>query len=429
MGGKALLLVVMGFSLITMISDKDMNFSSTRTVDNMANYYLDMNAHNIAVSGANMGANQIFLDPTWTAGFNHVSFDGGTINVSVDILDATKNVRRIVSIGTYKDMSDTVLVTLQPSKFSKFAYYSVSEGGTIYWTTGDTVWGPIHTQDYLNVSGTPVFMDKTTSLLGLKSQNGYWQYSGYGWHRTKVWVSTDTPQFVGGFESGVDKPLPSASVSDVQTDALAGGYNFTGHDTVYVTFKDDSISYKYSYNATPTTVLGSSLAPNGIIFATGATLRLQGTVSGRYTVGASSVTSASWPYATIGGNVYLDNDIVYKTDPQVNPNSTDMLGIVSQQNVLVTNNSANNSDINIDASIFCQNGGFGAENYSTRPVSGNINLLGGIQQNVRQAVGTFNSYGITSGFNKRYMYDGRLLYSSPPSYPNTGSFEIVSWYE
>ena len=429
MGGKALLLVVMGFSLITMISDKDMNFSSTRTVDNMANYYLDMNAHNIAVSGANMGANQIFLDPTWTAGFNHVSFDGGTINVSVDILDATKNVRRIVSIGTYKDMSDTVLVTLQPSKFSKFAYYSVSEGGTIYWTTGDTVWGPIHTQDYLNVSGTPVFMDKTTSLLGLKSQNGYWQYSGYGWHRTKVWVSTDTPQFVGGFESGVDKPLPSASVSDVQTDALAGGYNFTGHDTVYVTFKDDSISYKYSYNATPTTVLGSSLAPNGIIFATGATLRLQGTVSGRYTVGASSVTSASWPYATIGGNVYLDNDIVYKTDPQVNPNSTDMLGIVSQQNVLVTNNSANNSDINIDASIFCQNGGFGAENYSTRPVSGNINLLGGIQQNVRQAVGTFNSYGITSGFNKRYMYDKRLLYSSPPSYPNTGSFEIVSWYE
>ena len=230
MGGKALLLVVMGFSLITMISDKDMNFSSTRTVDNMANYYLDMNAHNIAVSGANMGANQIFLDPTWTAGFNHVSFDGGTINVSVDILDATKNVRRIVSIGTYKDMSDTVLVTLQPSKFSKFAYYSVSEGGTIYWTTGDTVWGPIHTQDYLNVSGTPVFMDKTTSLLGLKSQNGYWQYSGYGWHRTKVWVSTDTPQFVGGFESGVDKPLPSESVSDVQTDALAGGYNFTGHE-------------------------------------------------------------------------------------------------------------------------------------------------------------------------------------------------------
>ena len=318
---------------------------------------------------------------------------------------------------------------MQPSKFSKFAYYSVSEGGTIYWTTGDTVWGPIHTQDYLNVSGSPVFMGKTTTKLGLKSQNGYWKYSGYGWHKTKVWVSTDTPQFVGGFESGVDEPLPTASVSDVQTDALAGGYNFTGHDTVYVTFKDDSISYKYSYNATPTTVLGSSFAPNGIIFATGATLKLQGTVSGRYTVGASSVTSSSWPYVTKGGNVYLDNDIVYKTDPQVNPNSTDMLGIVSQQNVLVTNNSANNSDINIDASIFCQNGGFGAENYASRPPSGNINLLGGIQQNIRQPVGTFSYYGIVSGFNKRYKYDNRLLYSSPPSYPNTGSFEIVSWYE
>ena len=430
MGGKALLLVVMGFSLIMMVTDKDMNFSSTRTVDNMANYYLDMNAHNIAVSGANMGANQIFLDPAWTAGLHDIPFDDGTIDVSVDILDATKNIRRITSIGTYKDISDTVLVTLQPSKFSKFAYYSVSEGGTIYWTTGDTVWGPIHTQDYLNVSGSPVFMGKTTSLLGLKSENGYWKYSGYGWHRTKVWVSTDTPQFVGGFESGVDKPLPSASVTDVQADALSGGYNFTGHDTVYVTFKDDSISYKYSYNSTPTTVLGSSLAPNGVIFATDATLRLQGTVSGRYTVGASSVTTTSgWHTITTGGNVYLDNDLVYKTNPQTNPNSTDMLGIVSERNVLITNNTANNSDINIDASIFCQDGGFGAEDYSTRPPSGNINLLGGIQQNVRQAVGTFDSSGITTGFNKRYKYDDRLLYSSPPSYPNTGSFEIVSWYE
>ena len=90
MGGKALLLVVMGFSLITMISDKNMNFSSTRTVDNMANYYLDMNAHNIAVSGANMGANQIFMNPSWTTGFHNVSFDNGTINVSVKILELQK---------------------------------------------------------------------------------------------------------------------------------------------------------------------------------------------------------------------------------------------------------------------------------------------------------------------------------------------------
>lgn len=430
MGGKALLIVVMGFSLIFMVTDKNMSFTSTRTVQNMADYYLDMNAHSIAVSGANMGANQIFLNSSWTTGFNNISFSDGTIDVNVQILDAVKNIRRIVSIGTFKGISDTVLVTLQPSKFSKFAYYSVSEGGTIYWTTGDTVWGPLHTQDYLNVSGSPVFMDKATTKLGLKSQNGYWQYSGSGRHRTQVWVSTDTPQFIGGFESGVDKPLPPANVSGVEADAISGGHDFSGQDTVYVTFKNDSVSYKYNYNATSTTVLGSTFAPNGVIFASGATLRLQGTVNGRYTVGASSVTTTSgWHTTTTGGNVYLDNDIVYKTDPETDPTSTDMLGIVSEQNVLITNNTVNNSDINIDASIYCQDGGFGAENYSSRPPAGNINLLGGVQQNTRQPVGTFNSYGISSGFNKRYKYDERLLNSSPPSYPNTGSFEIVSWYE
>jgi hypothetical protein len=95
----------------------------------------------------------------------------------------------------------------------------------------------------------------------------------------------------------------------------------------------------------------------------------------------------------------------------------------------MTDNPPNHSDINIHASIYCEKGGFGAQNYSSRPISGNINLLGGIIQHTRRAVGTFGSGGIKSGFAKRYRYDERLRIASPPFFPGTGGFEIVSWYE
>jgi hypothetical protein len=95
----------------------------------------------------------------------------------------------------------------------------------------------------------------------------------------------------------------------------------------------------------------------------------------------------------------------------------------------MTENAANNSSINIHASIYCEKGGFGAENYADRPPSGNINLLGGIIQHTRKAVGTFGGGGIKSGYAKRYLYDERLLVASPPFFPGTGGFEIVSWLE
>jgi hypothetical protein len=40
--------------------------------------------------------------------------------------------------------------------------------------------------------------------------------------------------------------------------------------------------------------------------------------------------------------------------------------------------------------------------YDTRPISGNINLLGGIIQHTSRAFITFGSGGIRSGFAKKY---------------------------
>ena len=255
---------------------------------------------------------------------------------------------------------------------------------------------------------------------------------------------SDAPNFYGGFDTGVDLPLPTNGLAPIKTDAKSGGWDVpksttttydsvyvpgkknkpgtwnvtttTQTDTAYVTFVGDSVKIKLGYNKAVSTYLSQTKAPNGVIYVEGMDVRLQGTVKGQYTVAGE-------------GDIYLDNDIVYSQDPKTNPNSGDLLGIVAQNNVIITDNNANNSDININASIFCSTGGFGAENYDTRSVSGNINLLGGIIQNTRAAVGTFSGNSVKSGFNKRYMYDNRLMSASPPSFPGTGSYEIVSWLE
>ncbi len=110
-------------------------------------------------------------------------------------------------------------------------------------------------------------------------------------------------------------------------------------------------------------------------------VRLKGTVEGQYSVVSD-------------GNVYLDDDIVYNTNPRTHPNSTDLLGIVAQNRVLITDNDAT-QNINIDAAIYCQVAGFGTNNYSGRSVDGNINLFGGITQNIRQALGQYTTDLVT----------------------------------
>jgi hypothetical protein len=94
-----------------------------------------------------------------------------------------------------------------------------------------------------------------------------------------------------------------------------------------------------------------------------------------------------------------------------------------------SNNENPAKGVNIDASIFSLNGGFGADSATTKKVSGPINLLGGISQAVRQAVGATSNGVISNGYQKHYLYDQRMLVTAPPCFPTTGSYEILEWWE
>lgn len=437
MGGKAALFLVVGFSIIFMVIGRNISNTSVRAFDNSMVYFNNTNAHSIALAGANIAATKVFFDNDWNDGYDNIEFAGGHYSVDVQTIDVAREIVKITSIGTFGtgEFAEThkVEVKLQPSSFSRFGYFSNREqigSSTIWWTTKDTVWGPFHTNDIMSINGNPVFQGKASSYGGIVEARG------------------SHPEFNGGYSRASELlPIPEDGVDVVGDAAQDDGLFFNGQDTVYLDFKNDSLTFKYGANQPDTTLYLPSAVPNGAIFANGATVRMKGTVDGRFTVGASqettTVTGGYWKWnrrkrkyiwktttstSTHGGKIYLDDDIVYKDDP-LTTSSDDVLGIVAENEIYVTDNAANAHDINIQASLFSQTKGFGAENYSSRSNSGFINLLGGITQESRMAVGTFNSYGVVSGFSKRYRYDDRLMVMSPPTFPGTGNFEVVSWFE
>src|SRR4030067_751809 len=107
MGGKASLFVIAGFSLVFLVIANNFGTVSNRSMDNYINYYTETTAHNIATSGANIAANKIYLDPTWTDGYDDLSYQGGELDVEINIVNGFQNIREIVSTGKFGGITST----------------------------------------------------------------------------------------------------------------------------------------------------------------------------------------------------------------------------------------------------------------------------------------------------------------------------------
>ena len=411
MGGKASLYMVLGFSLIFMVVSMNYGRLTGNAVDNNLKYYKQTIAHNIAVTGANMAANKIFLNKDSTNGYTNLPFSGGLINVTVENLSGNK--KKINATGNYGGESKDVTILLQPSGYSKYAYYTNIFPGNTFLTTGDTITGPFHTNGKLNVQGSPVFQGKASAKNGLKLMG-----------------SGSDPKFYGGFESGVDVPLNWSS-SGIKEAADESGFIFNaggaGKIDVRLTFNSDAtITYSKRYDSggwsSDSTVALSAFAPNGVIYVQKGNVYLKGVVNGSYTVVADQSSGNGT------GNVYIEDDIRYKNNPLTNPNSHDMLGIISSNNVLISDNLANRTNVNIDASIFAYKGGLGLVN-ENMPYSGTLKVFGGVIEYQGRTTGTVSGSTFVNGYHERVVFDERLMLNSPPYFPTTDKYEVVSWLE
>ena len=408
--GRVSILLVIGTSFMFLFVNKNLNDVGVEALNNAINYYENTMRYSIAVAGANFSCSEIFRAPNWRTGYSNITFNGGKFSVVVTDLGVSNRVQ-IVSTATYEGVVQTVTVVLQPSYFSKFGYYGGTHASSAAWETGDTVAGPNHTQGTLYTNGSPVFLGKTTSKTGLNKSG-----------------SPATPQFIGGYETGVNIPMPN-NYNNIDSAAVAAGHKYTGGN-LYLHFTGDGnvkviysgTALTYPINWTPVAAVAvSTLAPNGVVNVLNGNLFVEGAVNGRVTLAATRSSSGG-----SNGNVTIMNDLTLADNPLANPNSDDLVGLVSYGDITVRDNSA--TSFKVQGSLYSYTGGFAVENYNSRP-SGVLSLLGGFIVDALYATSNGGSGTSRRGYNLSVNYDVRLAATAPPAFPATGNYEIVSWLE
>jgi hypothetical protein len=400
--GRTAIYLVIGFSVIMLTVGKNMSDVAVQALDNSLSYYENTQRYAIAVAAANLVCSKVWNDPTWTAGYSSIEYNGGTFSATVTSLSGGK--KMITASAVYGGLTQTVTITMKPSNFSKFAYYGGTSASAAAWETGDTIGGPSHTQGKLKTFGSPVFLGKATSLSGITKSG-----------------SPKTPQFVGGFESGVNVVMPSnTSYTSILSAATSGGYSQTS-GSLYLKFNTDgTVSWKTSAAASYSTVTLSSFAPNGVIAIDKGSLFVEGTLDGRVTLASLRTSGSS------GGTTTITNSLVMKENPRTNTSSNDMLGIVSYGDITIADNSAAHFDV--QGTLYSYTGGLAVQNGTSRP-PGTLSIYGGMV--VERLYPTSNGAAGSSrkGYNLSLRFDERFSSDSPDYFPATGKYEILSWFE
>ena len=341
-------------------------------------------------------------------------YGNGTVTSYLDPLDSnTGKPTRFVGVTVRATLngngvSKVLQVRVGQQNFSRYSYFSDMEktpgGTTIWFSTGDDMHGPVHTNDQLHIYGSPIFYDEVASAA---SSIDY--YHGG--------PPQDNPDFRDGITLDASLiPLPANTDMLLNEANHADGLKLAGNPVNLVFQVDGSGNPSIQVTIGGTTSILSYPA-NGVIYVNGSA-EIEGTIRGQLTVGCD-------------GDIRVVDNIVYYTDPRNDPTSNDYFGIVSECNVIVADNTANrdSADETIMAAVMALNTSWIVQNYNSGSPRGKLIVFGGVIQNKRGPVGTFDSYGITTGYEKDYTFDERLLDNPPPAFPTTGQVEKVSWKE
>ena len=418
MTGKAALVFVAGFSFIIGYISMNLNNLATQATSNMALYNQTTASHGIATTAANVGLAKFYQDTSWRGSISQTMTGVNKGSFTATMADLGGNKLRLQSVSTYAvpgagNIHDTVEVYFDSRKRNSFSMYAwmTDFEGNVFWVTGDTVWGRVHSNGNLHVNGKPVFMEKATTSKGFDPKAG---------------TGTNKAIFKKGYETGIAQIVFPTDLNEIITASAvaSGGKRYAGE--IWVTLdpktsaNNDGTAYVRSTKTGPIidSIDLNNAGFDGVLLGD-QKVHVQGTLDGNLSV--ASLT-----------DVYVEDDVLYERNPQL-VTSDDMLGLVANNNVVVAHNVANNNNVEIQASIFTRTGSFTAENYNTRGLCGTLRVLGSIVQKTRGAVGTFSGSNLTSGLSKRYRFDDRLSDPTvrPPYYPGfyVRTYAITNWWE
>lgn len=283
-----------------------------------------------------------------------------------------------------------------PIQSAKSTYLCPSWSGSPCPTTKAGIWGaaPASTQAYWQYPQPSIdFSTMTTDLAAMKASaqaSGIYLAPSGGQGYSLVFNSNGTVSIY--------------VVSTLQSNPTGYDVNNVAHNE-YVDYSTRTLQ---STRALPT---------NGIMFVEDRTW-VEGTVAGRVTVAA-----AKFPYnATTAPSILIPNNVVYAAK-----DGTNSLGLIAQQDVLVTYHAPNTLEIN--AALIAQNGS-AQFYYYPGVIKTSITIYGSTASYGTWTWSWVDGGGNTiSGYtNTTTVYDSNLLYGPPPSFPlSTSGYQQISW--
>ena len=152
---------------------------------------------------------------------------------------------------------------------------------------------------------------------------------------------------------------------------------------------------------------------NGVIYVqsnsgrTDGNVTVQGTVSGQLTVASDQ-------------SIYLSGSVAYNNDPRTNPSSTDMVGLVANQNITVIEASAP-TQLEVSGVLEAIQGSFQVDQYTVyrgNSTTAVMDQFGSLINYVCGATGVIDMSGnLLGGWNQIQSYDTRLTNMAPPGFP------------
>ena len=298
-------------------------------------------------------------------------------------------------------------------------------GEYINWWTPDTVWGRVHSNDFISIRGGAVFMGPVTT-----SQSHFLQGPGYN------------PYFEYPPQFNVPPVTVPTEAYPLRNCAGASGLLFDGEGQFNhrIVFNGESgfNIYKWEIGSPYNDSLVYQGPPlhEAVLFVDGP-LELKGRLHGTVTIGCTE-------------NIRLIDDIWYvdsHPNGEVDSNSTNYLGIVSEGNIIVGNtwvngreNACMGSDIIINAALMTLGESFTFEDQNDvwetyagpyPDERGTIHLWGTLVQKRRGYVHRSNHGG--SGYGKDYHFDKRFnrqvppCYLYPTDYRGNSLFDVIAW--
>jgi type II secretory pathway pseudopilin PulG len=450
------------------------------------------------VGSVSSGSTERYVDAPLAATGQSACSTANPVATMIEASGPAAGTFRISSTGTSNNVSRTIVAQYKRTSFLDYVYYTDYEtldptavpgspgdceahwpnrgadcGPPIDFLPGDSINGPMHTEDTAAICGTgtyaagaappsagPVFgrtSADTIAMAGLSTENSY--PSGTSGLTEQLNSSQSNCKLsydmVGTLVTNSPPLLPPPSNAQLLNVAQAGGSVYTGTTTIVL----NGTTMSVTNDITGVTTSNVALPANGVIYVQTA---LSPVCTEQYTPYTANATYLNTnPNQTSCGNLYIsgyysssltiatDNDIIidgnlYPTGTNISsqpppaPTGSALLGLVADNFVRIehgvtsgrgaaqyscgsgngVSNVASQSFSNIDvyAAILSVAHSFSVDNWDCGSALGQIYLWGALAQLYRGFVGSSGSGG--TGYLKNYNYDNRLQYAEPPYFLN-----------